>query len=368
MTKTKKPWSKKKKVGTILALSAVALLIGGSVALSMSFGPDTHTETLADENSLVSGARLSHMTLTPRTLYQTTDSDGNETTTQVVHYDFQPSDLTGLTFSASLAWSTAESEDYESSTWQEDKKVEDYVTYTTDTNSQDITFTCKQAFGRAMTFTLTCTENTDVYAVLTLDYERKMLTKPSATINSDLWVSGQATSVTTTNPTFSVGTKGERTPKPFYYKVNYEMDEDNQFAFYESIPFPNLDGASDTENLYIGSTKYTIKEGRLKLASLAQEYLSDCLLMKKTYNYKDLKSLLTYQRVEYGSKKTSVSVAYDFVKTYNENYDLKNALCLYVFYGQPGTEGAMGIMSGRFHFKIEPAMLESVNLSGNIVF
>ncbi len=298
----------------ILTLSSLGMI--GNIALSK--GGQSQAPTAPNvEVSKADGIIITNKS--------TTYNEAQRTSTVKLTYKISPSTADGFTLVDTLDWSTAFSNEWESETWGKDEDPSTYVSHVLNTANNEITLTCLKPFGRSLTYTLTCAENTSIKAAINIDYVREVTTKATANFTNAIFEDGKSITYSLTDAVYTIGSKGSKPTPTVDVKVRQMTDS----VWNGLFPEIDLSGCSDTGNLsYDNGSGYTtmkVTQAEEYMKTRAKNYLTDVATSKGTISFSRARfiEILTYKKKPnpYANEVTYTVVGEKFIKNYKSLCD-----------------------------------------------
>lgn len=271
----------------VLALTSLARIQGIEKTVTVPKGDESPSRVLTGNESIE---------LSKPKFAQNADGSFTET----VHYTLQPAGIAGVKFYTTLDWVQSNSDYYDWKTLDNTKNVEDYVTYQRDYTNQNISFTCKQAFGRQLRFERALQDDTSKTAVIIIDYSRKRLEKATVSrTTATEFTDGKPIFIKVNKAKFSVGTTGS-TDEITKVQVGYRGD--SIATLLGDIDEPT----SSTSITYNGKTYPNTAGLKSSIAAAYEKYLYSVISDDNpTVFWKEnFKALGAYSYTHFGTRNT----------------------------------------------------------------
>lgn len=308
----KKVGKKPLKIVGISLLSAVTLF--GAFLGGYAIGQNTVSEKQDVGNldvEAVSG-------ITVKCLRTINNADGSFS--KEIGYVLEPEGVQTDEFDTLISWNQGTNPDYD---WEYDqnKSIEDYVTYSLNTEAKTILFTCKKAFGRQIDFYLILKNDPSIKATVVLNYERKVLTKAKSSLSVDKFSDKKPIQVNLTNTVYSAGTKGRKSDD-VRLRVEYDAS---------SVAFRSLFGQCNNPSTYSSGiyqylgVKYSSTETFVNaMMPKVDEYIKSTITFDGSVSFTrdELKKYTSFEYVMYRTFRdeygTDSHITNDFIKNYKE--------------------------------------------------
>ena len=220
---------------------------------------------------------------------------------------------------------------------EDERTVEDYVSFSIDKTACKVTFTCKRAFDKQIVFRLFTEELYDAKASMTIDYQQKMLTQASINVNqpSTTLMQGLSLNISITDPTYSIGTIDYESKPEKNYSINFSFSQTSGSTFKDLVtPSTSVINWGDVGSIqYKGAFYYKNggtgnRKGPTDLVNaigvnIVNWFENAISTSNLTFNVNNLKSALTYS-VEVDGPYTSYATDYSYISIFENLF--KNTL------------------------------------------
>mgnify|MGYP006903497504 CR=1 FL=1 len=308
----KKEGKKPLKIVGISLLSAVTLF--GAFLGGYAIGQNTTSEKQDVGNlsiDAVSGIKV-------KCLRTIDNPDG--TFSKEISYVLEPEGVKADEFDTLISWNQGDNKDYD---WEYDsnKSIEEYISYTLNTEAKTILFTCKKAFGRQIDFYLILKNDPSIKATVVLNYERKVLTKAKSSLSLDKFTDKKPIQVNLVNTVYSTGTKGRKADN---VKLQVEYDA-------TSVTFRSLFGECNNPSTYSSGiyqylgVKYSGTENFVNaMLPKVDEYIRSTITFEgnTSFTRAELSKYTSFEYVMYRTFRdeygTDSHITNDFIKNYKQ--------------------------------------------------
>lgn len=338
--------TKRNKITIVLSTLLCGLILTSGLAVMtkgfQDFNPDHFFTNIEDSDEELLVEELHNIRF--RTVKESQLPDGS--IQKQVSFTIQPSNADYNDLNPAIAWNKTYSTDFESENWYEGKNISDYVTYDFNGANKQVTFTCSQPFGTEIIFSLSSKADPTIKADLKINYTRKVIQEASASLAVDGFTPNESMKITTAEPVYSIGSKGERAP-------NYNFDYNIEYVSASGYSYDDLFKGIQTTGIYSQNYKYQ-GEDYVDSAKLLQdmkdsvnEYLVSLPSLTESNVFKTdtFRDLLTYQyashytyKVEYSESTANFT---SFVSNYKEAITNNAGYKLTVNFGEEEVYGKL---------------------------
>ncbi len=298
-----------------------------------------------------------------RILSSTKSTDGNTIT---VKYTLKPATINYVNFNTALTWSEREDEAYESSTWHNGKMTTDYISTAIDQNNKTISFTCLAPFGHEMIFTISSPSNSQIQSRMSLNYTRREIEAPKATIEAEGFVENEKLIIQKELPVFSVGSVGDRPTDQFRIEKAYV--DASSYSFDSLIRQPDVSGLYTTNFKYLGKDYTNPELLRMAIRDHVKEYFYSLIDFDdpKAFTSKDFEEAFTYEYAAYSMAGQTVflknsTIANDFLAKYEQAFAKNAGFQATIYYA------SRKIMSKKLSITLSADSLTDISLEDNAI-
>ena len=308
--------TKRRKKTTIYASLCCSLVLLSSLAImSDGFTNFSFTET---ENSSLEVSELKNIRF-----LSVTDTYNGDIYTKTITFELIPSDATSDMFTSSIRWNNDDNPDYESADWREGKNIEDYLKYEIDMEKKTITINCLRAFGNQAILRLSSVENASVFAELSIDYRRKLISNTHIDINEPYYVDNMPIIVSAVGDTYSIGTIGPRS------EGELELDLFRKGYQQGKVSIDDLFGDIITTGIYSSVYRYqnekyySAESVRREISLNVTTYINSIPTTDGSvlFSADKFKSLFTYEFVAYHTTEDIYQSTSDLYYTFLDRYE-----------------------------------------------
>ena len=127
------------------------------------------------------------------------------------NYTITPATADTLDINANLEWDSDNGSSVDDNSFSSND-INDYLSVSVNSSEKLITLTCKQAFGKQAVLKVSAVSDSSKNAKVTINYDSKLLTAGSVSVNEGTINDGSKITYTAKSPVYSVGSTGSKMP------------------------------------------------------------------------------------------------------------------------------------------------------------